>query len=172
MSQITIAGGGAFTKKNIDDLNANITELYAGSTGGTFASPTITGTVAGGASYTAPTLTAVTITGTSTIGNGMTITTPVLSGSITGTYTLAGTPTLTAPTINAYTLTGTGTIGAGCTLTTPAIGAATGTSVVLSGNCRAASFNAGATAGVTAGPFTSVSSIASTAGLITTLTGT
>ncbi len=85
-------------------------------TGTTLASPVITGTVTGGASYTAPTLTAVTITGTSTIGagmtitapaivgatitgtvtiaNGSTITTPVLSGTVTGTYTLGGTPTL------------------------------------------------------------------------------
>ncbi len=56
-------------------------------------------------------------------------------------------------------------------LTTPVLGAATGTSVVLSGNCRAASFNAGATAGVTAGPFTTVASIATIGGLVTTLTG-
>ena len=54
---------------------------------------------------TAPTLTAVTITGTSTIGSGMTITAPVLSGSVTGTYTLAGTPTITAPTITAPLIT-------------------------------------------------------------------
>ena len=35
------------------------------------------------------------------------ITSPVLAGSITGTYTLAGTPTFTNPTINAATLAGT-----------------------------------------------------------------
>ncbi len=116
MARLTLSGGGAFTRKNISDANANFTELYAGSSGGTFASPTITGTVAGGASYTAPTLTApvitgaatiatgstitapaivgATITGTVTIANGSTITTPVLSGTVTGTYTLGGTPTL------------------------------------------------------------------------------
>ena len=84
--------------------------------GSSFGSPVITGTVTGGASYTAPTLTAITVTGTSTIGagmtitapaivgatitgtvtiaNGSTITTPILSGTVTGTYTLGGTPTL------------------------------------------------------------------------------
>src|SRR4051812_41567645 len=40
-------------------------------------------------------------------------------------------------------------IKASVSLTTPVLGVATGTSVNLSGNCRAASFNAGATAGVT-----------------------
>ena len=35
-----------------------------------------------------------------------TLTAPVLSGSVTGTYTLAGTPTLTSPTINTPTITG------------------------------------------------------------------
>lgn len=108
MAIVTISGGGAFTKKNIDDINANFSEQ---GTGGSFASPTITGTVAGGATYTAP------------------------------------------------------------TLTTPALGVATGTSVNLTGNCRAASFNAGATAGVTAGPFTTVASINVIGGIVTTLTG-
>jgi len=56
-------------------------------------------------------------------------------------------------------------------LTTPVLGAATGTSINLSGNCRAASFNAGATAGVTAGPFTTVASINVIGGIVTTLTG-
>lgn len=95
---------------------------------------------------TAPTITAPTITGTSTIGNGCTITTPVLSGSVTGTYTLAGTPTITAPTITSPTITsptisgtsaitGTSTIGNGCTITTPAIitPAITGTGTIANG---------------------------------------
>jgi hypothetical protein len=58
------------------------------------------------------------------------------------------------------------------TLTTPVLGVATGTSVNLSGDCRAATFHAGATAGVTAGPYTTVSSIQTIAGIVTTLTGT
>ena len=62
-------------------------------------------------------------------------------------------------------------IKASVSLTTPVLGAATGTSLVLSGDCKAATFHAGATAGVTAGPFTTVASIATTAGLVTTLTG-
>lgn len=40
-----------------------------------------------------------TLAGSETLTN-KTITAPVLSGSVTGTYTLAGTPTLTSPTIN------------------------------------------------------------------------
>ena len=56
-------------------------------------------------------------------------------------------------------------------LTTPVLGAATGTSLVLSGDCRAATFHAGATAGATAGPFTTVASIQTIAGIVTVLTG-
>ncbi len=63
------------------------------------------------------------------------------------------------------------TIKTSVTLTTPVIGAATGTSLVLTGDCRAATFHAGATAGVTAGPFTNFGSIATIGGLVTTLTG-
>jgi hypothetical protein len=107
MSLTTITAVGAFSQDVVDQINANFT---AG-TGGSLASPTITGTVAGGATYTS------------------------------------------------------------ITLTTPVLGVATGTSVNLSGDCKAATFHAGSTAGVTAGPFTTVSSIATTAGLVTTLTG-
>jgi acetylglutamate kinase len=63
------------------------------------------------------------------------------------------------------------TIKTSVSLTTPVLGVASGTSVNLSGDCKAATFHSGATAGVTAGPFATVSSIASTAGLVTTLTG-
>jgi len=63
------------------------------------------------------------------------------------------------------------TIKTSVSLTTPAIGAATGTSLVLTGDCRAATFHAGATAGATAGPFTTVASIQTIGGLVTTLTG-
>lgn len=52
------------------------------------------------ASGTLETVVGVTLTQTLT---NKTLTAPVLSGSITGTYTLAGTPTLTAPDINAGT---------------------------------------------------------------------
>lgn len=53
-------------------------------------------------------------TSTTTFTN-KTLTAPVLSGSVTGTYTLAGTPTVTSPTITGATLTtstlSTGTLG-------------------------------------------------------------
>lgn len=49
--------------------------------------------------------TLATLAGSETFTN-KTITAPVLSGSITGTYTLAGTPTLTSPTLNTPTLNG------------------------------------------------------------------
>lgn len=67
--------------------------------------------------------------------------------------------------------TGVTAIKASVSLTTPVLGAATGTSVNLSGDCKAATFHAGSTAGITAGPFTTVASIGTTAGLVTTLTG-
>ncbi len=80
-----------------------------------------------GAIITAPTLTAVTITGTSTIGTGMTLTTPVINTptitapAITGTSTIGSGMTITSPTITSPAITGTSTIGAGMTLTSPII---------------------------------------------------
>lgn len=59
-------------------------------------------------------------TSTQTLTN-KTITAPVLSGSVTGTYTLAGTPTITAPAISAPVITGACTIADGAVLTTPQI---------------------------------------------------
>jgi len=70
-------------------------------------------------------------TATETLTN-KTITAPVLSGSITGTYTLAGTPTITGPTITDPTLsgtvTGTYTLAGTPTISSPALsGTVTGT---------------------------------------------
>ena len=79
--------------------------------------------------------------------SGFTLASPVLSGSVTGTYTLAGTPTITAPAISACAITGTTTIGNGCTLTTPAIAgmAVTGTSTIGNGCTLTTPAIAGAT---------------------------
>jgi len=107
MALTTIVANGALSQDVVDQINANFT---AG-TGGALVSPTISGTVSGGATYTSP------------------------------------------------------------IFTTPALGAATGASIVLTGDMRAATFHAGATAGVTAGPFTTVASINVIAGIVTTLTG-
>jgi len=85
--------------------------------------------------------------------------TELYSGSQSGAVTLTGTQTLTNKTLTSPIL------------TTPAIGAATGASVVLTGDCRAASFHVGATAGVSAGPFTTISSITVVNGIVTALTG-
>lgn len=63
-----------------------------------------------------------------------------MADSIFGTYAFAG----------SVTGTGSGVLANTPTLITPVLGAATGTSAVLSGNMRAASFNVGATAGVDA----------------------
>lgn len=90
--------------------------------------------------------------------------------TVTGTVTSAG-GTQTGATLTNATLSGTTTIGAGATLTAPALGAATGTSLVLSGDIQAATYHAGATAGVTAGPFTSITAITVKNGLVTAITG-
>jgi len=80
---------------------------------------------------TAPVLSG-TVTGTYNIGGTPTITAPVLSGTATGTYTLAGTPTITSPSISNPVLsgsaTGTYTLAGTPTITAPAI-----SSPVLSG---------------------------------------
>ena len=55
------------------------------------------------------------------------------------------------------------------TLVTPVLGVATGTSVNLSGNCRAASFNVGATAGAD-GTGTVITAITVTKGIVTSIT--
>ncbi len=56
------------------------------------------------------------------------------------------------------------------TLVTPVLGAATGTSVNLSGNCRAATFNVGATAGVDASiVIPAVATITVSKGIITSV---
>lgn len=128
MAVTTITKVGAFTNELATQINDNFTAVGSG---GTFASPAISGTVTGGASYTAPTLTSPTITGTTTIGTGATITAPVLSGSVTGTYTLAGTPTITSPAITS------------ATMTTPALGVATGTSLAVTGLVTSSSASAG-----------------------------
>ncbi len=89
------------------------------------------------------------------VGNGSNVATAVLmSGDVT------------------ITNAGVAAIKASVSLTTPVLGAATGTSLVLSGDCTAATYHAGATAGVTAGPYTTVSSIRTVAGIVTVLTGT
>jgi len=59
------------------------------------------------------------------------------------------------------------------TLVTPVLGAATGTSVVLSGDCRAATYHVGATAGASSGgALTSITSITIVNGIVTAITGT
>lgn len=64
------------------------TETTRTASGSTFASPNITGTVTGGASYTAPTLTSPTTTGTDTgveTLTNKTLTSPVINSTPTGT---------------------------------------------------------------------------------------
>ena len=84
MSRQTISGGGVFTNGNINDINANFAEVYAGVPGQTLASPTITGTVAGGATYTAPTLTGAINTDFKVLAASVTYTANVVPATITG----------------------------------------------------------------------------------------
>ncbi len=131
MAQLTVRGGGAFLKKNIDDINANFTDLYGSGVAGALTSAHLL------------------------VGNSSNVAT---DRAVTGDVTISNT--------------GVTSIKTSVSLTTPVLGAATGTSINLSGDCRAATFHAGATAGVTAGPFTTVASINVIAGIVTTLTGT
>ncbi len=85
MAIAVITKEGALTGDVVAQLNANFAELDAGGSGESFSNPTITGTVAGGASYTAPTLTSPTITGTTAIGAGATLTSPTLVTPALGT---------------------------------------------------------------------------------------
>jgi hypothetical protein len=73
MAQKTISGGGAFTRQNIGDVNANFTELYA--------------TTAGGALTSAHIL----------VGNGSNV---AASVAVSGDATLANTGALTVASVN------------------------------------------------------------------------
>jgi hypothetical protein len=97
-------------------------------------------------------------------------------GTLTNGYMLVGNGSNVATAVQmsgdvTITNAGVAAIKTSVSLTTPAFGAATGASLVLTGDCRAATFHAGATAGATAGPFTTVSSIQTIGGIVTTLTG-
>lgn len=111
MAVTTITKVGAFSDDVATQINDNFTAV---GTSGTFASPTITGTVAGGATYTAPTFTTPTLgVATATSVNKLTLTAPATSATLTiidgttvtgpaatGTLvTAAGTATLTNKTI-------------------------------------------------------------------------
>lgn len=102
MARKVLTDEGVFTRKSKNACNDNFTELYAGTTGGTFASPTITGTVAGGATYTAPVMTTPTLgVATATSVNKVAITAPASSATLT----IANAKTLTVS--NSLTLAGT-----------------------------------------------------------------
>lgn len=83
--------GGAFNPAADYNLTGDVTinNLTVSGTltdsGSALASPVISGTVTGGASYTAPTLTSPTITGTTSIGAGATLTSPTLVTPALGT---------------------------------------------------------------------------------------
>lgn len=65
--------------------------------------------------------------------------------------------------------TGATAIKASVALTTPDIGAATGTSVVLSGDCKAATYHVGSTAGAS-GTGTTITAITVVNGIVTAIT--
>lgn len=93
-------------------------------------------TSTGATNVTLPTTgTLSTLTGTESLSN-KTIVSPVLSGSVTGTYTLAGTPTITAPILSG-TVTGTYTLAGTVTITSPTITSPSGIVAADIGNITA-----------------------------------
>lgn len=93
-----------------------------------------------------------------------------LAGAGTGVLTFLATPSSAnlAAAVTGETGTGALVFADTPTLVTPELGAATGTSVNLSGNCRAASYNVGATAGAS-GTGTVISSITVVNGIVTAI---
>lgn len=87
MARVVLYDEGAFTKRTKKAINDNFTELYAGGTGQAFVSPTITGTVAGGATYTAPAISGGTIT-SATLASNIYSNFKVLAGNATYTSTI------------------------------------------------------------------------------------
>ena len=94
-----------------------------------------------------------------------------VSGLATGMATFLGNATSAnlASTVTDETGTGALVFANTPTLATPAIGAATGTSVVLSGDCKAATFHVGTDAGVD-GSGSTITAITVKKGLITAIT--
>ncbi len=115
MAVTTIVKEGAFDHDVRTQINDNFTAV---GTGGSFASPVITGTVTGGASYTAPTLTSPAITGNPTfVGTAATVT-DNLDASLTITAATSATRRLVKSAItidttgNTFSVTGSGSIAA------------------------------------------------------------
>lgn len=113
-------------------------------------------------------------TGTWTFPNTVTFTGTVngISATLgTGVATWLATPTSAnlASCVTDETGTGALVFANTPTLVTPVLGAATGTSVVLSGDCRAATYHVGATAGAS-GTGTTITAITVVNGIITSIT--
>ncbi len=92
MAVTTITKVGAFDNDVATQINDNFTSVGSG---GSFASPVITGTVTGGASYTAPTLTAPVVTGGATLAGTVAETNTVTSTTVATTRYLQSSLTLT-----------------------------------------------------------------------------
>src|SRR3990167_672614 len=107
---ITAARWNTMNTETVNSVNSISNAQIASDAAISYSKLSLTGAIlnadlAGSIAATKISNTAATLSDTQTLTN-KTITAPVLSGSITGTYTLAGTPTITSPTITTPVITG------------------------------------------------------------------
>ncbi len=183
----TIAQAGVFSRDAVDKINSNFTSLGATTAGGTLTSAHLLVGSSGNVATDTEVTGDVTIdnAGATTIKTSVSLTTPVL---IAGTVTTSLVPTTNDAAALGNTThqfsdlflaeggvinwdNGDATLTQVSNMVTLAGADITVPNIVSSGDVKGATFHAGSTAGVTAGPFATIASINVIAGIVTTLTG-